>query len=333
MTSNTARLALLAMLAPACVSAPDEPEAPAPAPGEMEESTDDTEEPESCTAATDSLPLDTLYANLSTSAFDVVRDTDGTVYFISNHTRASATIGRRVPCGDFEKTWLEVSAPINDLAISTDRTLYMAGYEGGSKTENTAYVYALDLTRPDSIPVNLVREPEQIAGGLAAGPNGTMYFLQGWLSMGLRKVDAAGLSARLPLELGQVGMITSITAAADGTLLASGSCGVSACIARLDVSGTFPQVTATSNVPQKLYSLVASADGGYFAVREEPDPLFERALVHAPTMSSTVVSMSSGKRARYLFGVDSDPKVALEIVTTDETSPVRVVTLPVAPAM
>lgn len=337
MTRNHVLASIVALLASACAADPDAPGAPPDEDGSGDATEDETaddgsdDESSPCTAATDVVPLDELADSVDDSVADVARDADGTIYFISSRTSTGATIGRRVACGTLEKTWLEMTAPINDIAIATDRTLYMSGYEGGAKEENTAYVYALDLTRADALPVNLVHQPEEVAGMLSPGPDGRMYFLQGWILFSLRVVDAEGVSPKLPIG-GGFSSIVAVSAMTDGSLLASGTCSTSPCVAHLDMTGTYPTATATYPVPKRISALHATSDGGYVGVTDGTEQL-SRALVHAPSLSAAPSILSSGVKARYAFRAAEDPRDVLEIVTSDAANPIRVVTLPAAPAL
>lgn len=307
-------------------------------PGEQGGGSMGQDEDEPCTAANDTLPYDELAANLSRFPVgDIVRAEDGTVYFVSDLAGdlQSATIGRREPCGVIEKEWLSITAPVVDLEISSDNFLYMAASGAGTAAAVTGRLYALDLSDPNAFPVNLVRQPGQVLNSLSAGPDGTLYFLQGWTDRNLRFVDANGeVSDPIALVGDELSDVFSVAAAPDGTVLVSGALYGSPRVGR----ATLENGSASLSLHQPPYApreLRADVNGGYYGVREAGffnDKTYT--MIHADTVTGAQVDLAAAtpvQHAIFAHGVESDT-AALQLAP-DLAQPVVTVTLPVPVAM
>ncbi len=290
---------------------------------------DDDDQP--CTAATDVLPYNELAASLNTLPIgDIVRAKDGTVYFISSNDGQNATIGRRAVCGAIEKDWLDITAPISDLEISSDNVLYLAGSGSGSVDTVRGRLYALDLSDPTAFPAKLVDQPGEMLQSLSAGPDGKLYFLQGWNTNALRIVDGGAVTPKVAVVDTDMNDVDSVDVAPDGSLLFTGNYYGAGRVAHMSFPGTIPTLTVQST-PKQLFAITADMNGGYYAQYATGySPSYTVHLVHAssPTATPTEVASDTADHVRYYMGIDGEADSALRIAPS-LAAPVTTVALPV----
>jgi hypothetical protein len=331
--NSLASLLLVSSLLVGCATNPADdtssPDEQGDSTGSGSGSGNDNDEP--CTAATDVLPYNELAASLSSLPIgDIVRATDGTVYFISGNDGQSATIGRRAVCGAIEKDWLDITAPISDLEISSDNVLYMAGSGSGSVDTVRGRLYALDLSDPTAFPAKLVDQPGETLQSLSAGPDGKLFFLQGWNRNALRIVDGGSVTPKVAVVDTDMNDVDSVDVAPDGSLLFTGNYYGAGRVARMSFGGTVPTLTVQS-IPKQLFAITADINGGYYAQYATGySPSYTVHLVHAssPTATPTEVASAVAEHVRYYMGIDGEADSALRVAPS-LSAPVTTVALPV----